>query len=146
MILGFTLALVGAVLVLYLVSPMSFENVSGSLLGLAEAIKEFEGFAPGTRAWRNNNPGNLKFTAWTQQQGAIRADDKGFAVFPDFQTGFRALVALLELRRRQHPDWSILDLMMSYAPPSDNNPTGKYAQFVASKIGARIDTKLSELA
>lgn len=125
--------------------PAPLAGVPGAILGLAEAIKAFEGFYPGSRAYRNNNPGNLKYTSWTRGQGATHADDKGFSVFPDYATGWKALLALLMLRRRQHPDWSILDLMMSYAPPSDGNPTGAYAASVAKHVGGDINTKLGEL-
>ena len=119
-------------------------NAPGSILGLAEAIKTFEGFYPGTRAYRNNNPGNLKYTSWTREQGAIREDDKGFSVFADYETGWRALLNLLLLRVRQHPEWSILDLFNSYAPPTEND-TNAYAQFVAKHVGGDINTKLGEL-
>ena len=119
-------------------------NAPGSIVGLAEAIKTFEGFYPGTRAYRNNNPGNLRYTSWTQGQGATGQDDKGFSIFPDYDTGWRALLALLMLRVRQHPEWSILDLFNSYAPPTEND-TAQYAAFVAKHVGGDINTKLGEL-
>ena len=49
----------------------------------------------GTRAWRNNNPGNLVYTAFTREQGAIGECGK-YAVFPDEETGMNALRKLLE--------------------------------------------------
>lgn len=136
-----------AALALYLVTrpmtetsgsvPGSIISLPGSLISLANAIKAFEGWYPGSRSLRNNNPGNLKFTAWTKGQGATGADDKGFAIFPDYAAGWWALLALLVLRVRQHPEWSILDLFFSYAPPSEND-TQKYAAFVAKHVGGDV--------
>ena len=125
--------------------PKSISDVPGAILGLANAIDRFEDGRAGTDKRGNYNPGNLKYTQWTRSQGAIGKDSAGFCIFPDWTTGWNALIALLLLRRRQHPNWSILDLMMSYAPPSDNNPTQQYAQFVAGYVGGDINTKLGEL-
>ena len=44
----------------------------------------------GTRSWRNNNPGNLRYTNWTKNHGAIGKDGDGFAIFPDVETGNQA--------------------------------------------------------
>lgn len=35
----------------------------------------------GTRAWRNNNPGNLREGPFSQSQGSIGRDNDGFAIF-----------------------------------------------------------------
>jgi hypothetical protein len=113
---------------------------------MAEAIQTFEGWFPGSKSYRNNNPGNLRYTAWTQGQGATGQDSTGFSVFPTYEIGYAALTSLLMLRVRQHPDWTILDLFNSYAPPSDNNPTQTYAATVAKNAGVTVDTKLGELA
>lgn len=141
------LVLVGAALValaLYKGQSMSDEPLTIRLM--ADAIQGFEGWFPGSRSYRNNNPGNLKYTAWTHGQGATGQDSTGFAVFPNYETGRAALTSLLMLRVRQHPEWTILDLFNSYAPPSDNNPTAQYAATVAKKAGVTADTKLGELA
>jgi len=149
------LFLAGAVaLVIYLVrAPVvkTLESVPGSILALANAIKIFEGWYPGSRAYRNNNPGNLKDADgrlttkdWPTQWGAYKLDDKGFYIFGTAEQGFAALVHLLQVRVRQHPEWSILDLFFSYAPPSEND-TQRYAAFVAKHVGADVNTKLGEL-
>lgn len=49
----------------------------------------------GTRADRNNNPGNIKFGPFAQSHGATGADGNGFAVFPSREVGFAAAEALL---------------------------------------------------
>lgn len=47
----------------------------------------------GTRAWRNNNPGNIRDGKFTRRCGAIGAAG-GFAIFPDYKTGFDCLITL----------------------------------------------------
>lgn len=137
--------LIGAVLVVVaLMNKAATDNPTVIEL-MADAIQRFEGWAPGTRSYRNNNPGNLKYTAWTKEQGATGQDTGGFAVFPDYETGRNALLSLLLLRARQHPDWTILDLFDSYAPASDGNPTVRYAETVAKAVGVTMDAQLGEL-
>jgi len=144
-----------AALVLYLVrSPVTetLGSVPGSIIALANAIKLFEGWYPGSRSYRNNNPGNLKDADgrlipekdWAAGWGAYKLDDKNFYVFGTSEQGFAALVHLLQVRVRQHPEWSILDLFFSYAPPSEND-TKTYAAFVAKHVGGDVTTKLGDL-
>lgn len=47
-----------------------------------------------TRADRNKNPGNIKYGEFAKKYGAKR-DKDGFAIFPDRQTGEKAMHALL---------------------------------------------------
>jgi hypothetical protein len=49
-----------------------------------------------TRGVRNNNRGNLKYGPFAQSMGATGADDRGFAIFPDQETGDTAAQALLQ--------------------------------------------------
>lgn len=141
------LAIAGLFLVgVYLYMNQGSDNSSGvtgnfSVKALASAIQTFEGFYPGSRSYRNNNPGNLKFAS---QPGAVAQDDKGFAVFDSYTSGWNALIALIYRRIQQHPTWTVLDFFMSYAPPSDNNPTQQYAQTVADAVGASTSTQLQE--
>lgn len=51
--------------------------------------------AKGTRAWRNNNPGNLRYYDFAKSNGAI-GEAGAFAVFPNEETGMRALYKLLQ--------------------------------------------------
>lgn len=48
----------------------------------------------GSRAWRNNNPGNLRAGTFTNAHGAIGSAG-GFAVFPNETIGQQASIALL---------------------------------------------------
>ena len=47
-----------------------------------------------SRAWRNNNPGNMRFTEFARYQGAIGTAGK-FAVFPSVEHGRDGLSLLL---------------------------------------------------
>jgi len=64
--------------------PVTYEEV-----GLA-------GKTGGSRSWRNNNPGNIKYGEFARLNGAIGQDSDGFAIFPDVQTGRNAMVSLLQ--------------------------------------------------
>ena len=49
--------------------------------------------AGGNRPWRNHNPGNLFFSGLkaARAAGALGTDLDGFGIFPDVETGQRAL-------------------------------------------------------
>lgn len=138
----------------------------------AEATKIREGwivpgqnpsYPQGSRSYRNNNPGNLKYSAYTAGLGASGKDDKGFARFGSYESGLAALMALfrdaanLELRAyRQYAEslaahrggekyLTILDFYAVYAPTEDQNDPNSYALFVAYKLGVDPQTKIKTL-
>jgi hypothetical protein len=122
---------------------------TGNLFGWAEAIKQHEGWKPGSVSYRNNNPGNLKYTG---QSGATGQDSRGFAIFPSEQTGMAALVADLGAKVRKYPDYSILQIMTRYLGGNVNAPavTGEgdpfaYARAVANKLGTSVNSTLKEI-
>lgn len=51
-------------------------------------------YGAGTRADRNNNPGNIEYGDFAKRMGAVGSDGR-FAIFPDRETGFKAAEALL---------------------------------------------------
>lgn len=62
---------------------------------LQQAIAKQEGFEiPGSLAARNHNPGNIIAGSFANSHGSIGAAH-GYAVFPDDETGFACLTALL---------------------------------------------------
>jgi uncharacterized Zn-binding protein involved in type VI secretion len=75
----------------------------------------------GSRAWRNNNPGNIVAGKWANAHGAIGSDGH-MAVFPDEATGKAAIGDLL--RGDGYKNLSISDAMQKYAPPFENDTTG----------------------
>lgn len=122
---------------------------------LAQAWADSEGYYPGSRAYVNNNPGNLKYNAALTQPGYVEnnatgQDAGGFAIFPDEASGFDALTR--ELNVMAGKGYSILQAASAYLGGDPNKPqvTGEgdpfaKAQTIASKLGVTIDTKLSQL-
>jgi len=96
----------------------------------------------GTRAFRNNNPGNIVDGDFARNNGAISTDGR-FAVFPDADTGFRALNSLLRTPRYQNS--SVDQAIARYAPPNEND-TAAYQAGVRRAVGVSGDTQLSDLS
>lgn len=108
----------------------------------AEAIKEYEGWFKGSRSYRNNNPGNLKYA---EQVGTTGKDPAGFAIFKDYAAGFAALIHQLRIAAEgkskvYNKKMSLLEFFKVYAPSHDNNDPNAYALFVAQRI--KVDPKI----
>jgi hypothetical protein len=113
---------------------------------LAQAIQKVEGYYPpgsvvggvsypnGSVAYRNNNPGNLNYVG---QAGATGADANGYAIFPDYATGYAALTAQIQLDANR--GMTLQQLIYSWAPPTGdprgNNNTTAYLQSVSDSTG-----------
>jgi hypothetical protein len=95
----------------------------------------------GDRNWRNNNPGNIEAGTFANSQGAIGSDGR-FAIFPDPETGMRALQNLLTSDGYQA--LTIEQAMERYAPP-DENDTNAYTSFITQQVGVDPLTPMSEL-
>lgn len=102
---------------------------------------------PTVPAVRNLNPGNLRT--------GVNPDANGYSVFPDFVTGYSAL--LRDLRAKFDGNNShglgqtstLLSLLGVYAPAGDSNNPSAYAEFVASWVGKALGkpiTVVSELS
>lgn len=104
----------------------------------------------GSRAWRNNNEGNLEFGKFAKAHGAIGTDGR-FAIFPDEETGRRAKEALIFESNggkylANNPldygkgigyrDKTLLQTIAAYAPSGENN-TRAYRQRVLAAVGGR---------
>ena len=83
-----------------------------------------------TTSFRNNNPGNIR---WNPKiKGIIGKDSRGFAIFASKYAGLAAMKSLLSGYIKK--GYNTLEKILNrYAPPSDNNDTEKYIQFVAQK-------------
>ena len=92
-------------------------------------------FEKGTRAWRNQNPGNMVVGKRSRDNGMI-GKAGGFAVFPVYETGHRAL---LDLLLNEYGDFDLFKLMDKFAPPFQNN-TKKYIQSIKKNTG--VDEKV----
>ncbi|HEY5828855.1 MAG: TIGR02594 family protein [Hyphomicrobiaceae bacterium] len=96
----------------------------------------------GTRAWRTNNPGNIKFGSFADAHGAI-GNDRLNAVFPDAQIGRDAIGALL--RTPSYQRLTVAGAIARYAPPQEND-TAAYQRFVARKTGLEPGRAMSSLS
>jgi len=107
---------------------------------IAQAIQQQEGYYPGSLAYTNNNPGNLIYAG---QAGAVKGAG-GFAKFPDYSTGYQALLNQIQLYASR--GMTIQDMMNVYAPAGQgsNDPTA-YAATIAAAVGASPDTSLTDL-
>lgn len=92
-----------------------------------------------SRSVRNNNPGNLRFSSFTERRGA-KNDGDGYAVFKTSALGFKAMVELLQAS--SYRDLTIRQALNRYAPPADNNPTNEYVDYVVKQIGVNPDFNL----
>lgn len=97
----------------------------------------------GTRAWRNNNPGNIEYGEFAKSQGAVGTDGR-FAVFPTYQAGRDAKAALI-FESSSYRDLSISDAISRYAPAFEND-TGSYTDQVAAAAGVSSDATMSSLS
>lgn len=128
---------------------------------LAKAIQSHEGYYAGSRSFRNNNPGNFKLmtstvTPYMIKLGATGTDAQNFCIFPDYETGFKALCMFLtdaatgrlSSYRADMPIYTGDDknrgFLDVYAPGFENN-TLAYAQAIAKALGVPYTTKMKEL-
>lgn len=96
----------------------------------------------GTRAWRNMNPGNIRYSEFSRNAGAI-GQAGGFAVFPDEETGTQAISSLL--RGQSYNNQTIARAITRYAPPSENN-TAAYHRRIQQITGLNINRRISDLS
>lgn len=95
------------------------------------------GAAPGSgapRSVRNNNPGNLRASAFTRKLPGFKSvDADGFAVFDSPSSGAAAQGALLGSYIDRGYN-TVAKIINRWAPPSDNNDTGAYIKSVAKAL------------
>lgn len=129
------------------------------LVPFCQAIQSREGYyAPGqhklyptgTPAWRNKNPGNIKYGPFAKANGAAGQDTSGFAIFPTYDVGFAALMTLVRNAASgkstlYEPTMTFLEFFQTYAPAADNNDPKSYAQEVARKLGVDINYQIKNL-
>lgn len=127
----------------------------------ALAIQEHEGWFVGSRSYRNNNPGNMKYGTYVKTWGnAYGQDDKGFARFYSYDDGFDCLCGFLRdtanwlmipyrAYAQKHgisrDEFSLLDFFEVYAPSGDDNDPHRYAEVVAMRLGVPPETPIKDL-
>ncbi len=115
---------------------LKVNDMTFSVDSLMQAIAQFEGFnKSGSIAQRNNNPGNLRYAP--NQTGT---DKSGYAIFDSPQEGWNALQRQIGLD--QSRGLTLREFIYKYAPPSDNNPTSNYLDYVSNQTGVGADESL----
>jgi hypothetical protein len=108
----------------------------------SDALGEDYEYYGGTRSWRNSNPGNIRLSNFTVAQGSI-GEAGNFAVFPDRETGFAAILALF--KTSAYSSLSIKNAIERYAPPTEND-TSSYQNNIKEYTGLDIDRIVSSLS
>lgn len=107
---------------------------------LAQAQRE--GYYPGSRSFRNNNPGNLADSVLLENQfnaqlePAVGGGTRRFAQFPTLKDGLNAKYDYIKrIKDGKHKSYpknpSLSTYMYQYAPPSENNTEGYISYLIA---------------
>lgn len=96
-----------------------------------------------TRGVKNNNPGNIRKTEVSWEGEAAVQADPAFEVFTHSWWGLRALAVLLRNYQRKHGLNTVNEIINRWAPPSDNNPTTAYIDFVTNHLGTTRSQRLN---
>jgi hypothetical protein len=90
-------------------------SIMGTIKRWAEIEKQNEGWKPGSKSYRNNNPGNLKpFSSKQLPPGATGTDKDGFLIFSSESAGMAALENDLAAKVRKYPGYSLLEILARY--------------------------------
>lgn len=132
---------------LLLLKQKQLQTLTDRMNNFCLAIQAHEGYFIGSRSYRNNNPGNLRFAG---QRLAIGKDPKDFAIFKTYDGGFQTLREMITRAASgqssvYQPTMTILQFFRKYAPAADSNNPDTYAAFVASKCGLLISSQIREL-
>ncbi len=124
-------------------------QTSSTVALIASAIQRNEGYYPGSVAYRNNNPGNLrplKSGTWPGQDGVAN----GYAVFATYADGLAALNSQIQTNIDRGLTLTEFfagkpGVYAGYAPAADSNQPRQYAANVASWTGLPLDVPLNQL-
>lgn len=111
--------------------------VESNLDRVIAAIERQEGFFPNSVAWRNKNPGNIKFGKFAKSMGAIGKDEQGHAIFTSARKG---RIALRKLLSTKFAGWTLCEIGAKYA----EDPL--WAEGVSSISGVELDTVVVPIA
>jgi len=95
---------------------------------------------PRPRGIRNNNPGNIEYSAANDWQGQTGSDGR-YAVFADPVWGIRAMGKVLDSYGRRGVD-TVAEIVATWAPESEN-PTGNYIATVEELTGLTAASRIT---
>ena len=93
------------------------------------------------RGVRNCNPGNIRLPRKENMEkdrfiGELRPSrDKSFRTFVNMAYGYRAMHYLLRRYKNSYQLNTLEQMIYRWAPPTDNNKTEVYVDFVAKRAG-----------
>ena len=90
---------------------------------------------------RNNNPGNIERGIAWEGIADVQLHDR-YITFEAPEYGIRAMARILRTYREKHGLVTVNQIIHRWAPPSDNNPTANYVDFVAGKLGVSATSRL----
>lgn len=93
------------------------------------------------RSVRNNNPGNIEDGPFARSLPGYKGSDGRFAIFDSPEAGAGAQSRLLQSYGSRGIN-TVQAIINRWAPPSDNNPTRRYVDFVSRKLGVSPRTAL----
>jgi hypothetical protein len=115
-------------------------GVLGSITSLAQTVTSRVTALVGSRGYRNNNPGNLRYIAsnpWNGQTG----NDGGYGVYDTPENGTRALGHQLQAYSDEGYA-TVSAIITHWAPSSDGNDTAAYIADVADQLGVGADDSI----
>ena len=94
-----------------------------------------------SRGERNNNPGNLEASPWTQSQPGYVGSDGRFAIFATMQDGINAQVSLLGgyLRKGYDTINSIINRYGNDPGTADDVSVANYKNYIANRLGVGLN-------
>ncbi|MDD6080645.1 MAG: structural protein P5 [bacterium] len=93
------------------------------------------------RGVRNCNPGNIRLPRKENMEkdrfiGELRPSrDKSFRTFVNMAYGYRAIFRILRTYKNSYQLNTLEQMIYRWAPPTDNNKTEVYVDFVADRAG-----------
>ncbi|MFA5430384.1 MAG: hypothetical protein WC329_04425 [Candidatus Omnitrophota bacterium] len=120
-------------------------GVEAVIDAMSAAIQEFEGWYPGSRSFRNNNPGNLRNVQGLA--GQIGLDETGHIIFNSYASGLAALKRQLRLvfTGGSHI-YSPADSLASFFSKYAEGNQAQYAAYVAGRLGVDVNTTFQQLS
>ncbi len=100
----------------------------------------------GSRAWRNNNPGNILRKDYQLVCGAIGVDSEGHMIFASEEDGWKAMIELL--KKPSYQNLTVRDAISLWVTGKSKNPTPALGQIqkIGSISNAETCTIVSELS
>ena len=94
------------------------------------------------KGYVNNNWLNVRYNPNNNWLGQTGDDGENYAQFETPEYGLRAADIVLKNYGQRHGIKTIESAINRFAPPSDNNPTDNYINFVAQKTGFARDAQI----